>query len=133
VIPGLMRRFHDAVQSDASEVIVWGSGTPRREFVHVDDLADALYLLIQSYDDPMFVNVGAGEDITIAELANMMAATTGFSGEIVFDPSRPDGTPRKLLDVSKMSALGWRPRIGLREGLRSTYAWAVKHRVFDGG
>lgn len=131
VIPGMMRRFHDAVRSGAGEVIVWGSGTPRREFVHVDDLADALYLLMQTYDDPTFVNVGAEEDITIAELANMMAATAGFSGKIVFDPSRPDGTPRKLLDVSKMRALGWQPRVALREGLRNTYAWALENGVFE--
>ena len=130
VIPGMMRRFHEAAVSGSKNVAVWGSGTPRREFLHVDDLADALYLLMQTYDEPMFLNVGTGEDCTIAELARVMAEVVGFKGEIVFDRSRPDGTPRKLLDISRVTALGWRARISLREGLRSTYAWALANNVF---
>jgi len=131
VIPGLLRRFHEANRDNASEVIVWGSGTPRREFLHVDDLADALYLLMQKYDQPQFLNVGAGEDGTIAELAEQIAETVGFEGRIVFDTSKPDGTPRKLLDVSRIHALGWSHRVSLRDGLRATYAWALENRVFD--
>jgi GDP-L-fucose synthase len=129
-IPGMMRRFHEAATTGASEVVVWGSGEPRREFLHVDDLADALYLLMQVYEEPSHINVGTGEDCTIAELAHGMAETVGFKGSIVFDRSRPDGTPRKLLDVSRMHARGWRARISLREGLRSTYAWALEQGVF---
>src|SRR5207253_8114683 len=131
VIPGMMRRFHEAAISGAKSVVVWGSGAPRREFLHVDDLADALYLLMQTYDDPMFVNVGTGEDCTIAELARLMAEVVGFRGEIVFDPSRPDGMPRKLLDVARVNSLGWRAHIPLREGLRSVYGWTLKEAVFS--
>lgn len=131
VIPGMMRRFHEAAVSRAPEVTVWGSGTPRREFLHVDDLADALYVLMQDHEDPLFVNVGTGKDCTIAELARMMADVTGFDGSIVFDRSRPDGTPRKLLDVSRIHTIGWRARISLREGLRATYRWALDQRVFE--
>lgn len=130
VIPGMMRRFHQAAASRAAEVVVWGSGTPRRELLHVDDLGEALYLLMQVYEEPRFVNVGTGEDCTIAELARIMAEIVGFEGSIVFDRSKPDGTPRKLLDVSRMHALGWRASIPLREGLRATYRWAVEHDVF---
>lgn len=126
VIPGMMRRFHEAATSGAKEVTVWGSGTPRREFLHADDLADAAVLLMERYDDPQFVNVGTGEDCSIAELAQTMAEVTGFEGEIVFDRSRPDGTPRKVLDVSRLRALGWSARIPLREGLRSTYETAFR-------
>ena len=129
VVPGMMRRFHQAALSGVPEVVVWGSGTPRRELMHVDDLAEALYLLMQVYDEPMFVNVGTGEDCTIAELARLMAETVGFKGSIVFDRTRPDGTPRKLLDVTRMRALGWQARIPLREGLRATYQWALEHGV----
>ena len=125
VIPGMMRRFHEAAISDSREVVVWGSGTPRREFLHVDDLARALYTMMQSYDEPQFLNVGVGEDIAIADLARLMAETVGYRGSIVFDRSKPDGTPRKLLDVSRIHALGWRAEIRLREGLRSTYEWAL--------
>ena len=130
VIPGMMRRFHEAAVGGAREVVVWGSGTPRREFLHVDDLADALYLLMQTYEEPQFVNIGTGEDCTIAELARAMAGVTGFDGAIVFDSSKPDGTPRKLLDVSRIHALGWRARTPLRDGLRDTYRWALDHGVF---
>jgi GDP-L-fucose synthase len=130
VIPGMMRRFHEAAASGAREVVVWGSGNPRREFLHVDDLADALYLLMQRYEEAQFVNVGTGQDCTIAELARTMAEVTGFEGSIVFDRTKPDGTPRKLLDVSRIHALGWRARIALRDGLRDTYRWALDHDVF---
>lgn len=131
VIPGLMRRFHDAKRANAPEVSVWGSGRPRREFLHSDDLADALYLLMQRYDEPQFLNVGAGADCTIAELAERIAEAVGYEGRIVFDASKPDGAPRKLLDVSRMHALGWSHRISLRDGLRATYAWALENRVFS--
>jgi GDP-L-fucose synthase len=130
VIPGMMRRFHEAATTDAPEVTVWGSGRPRREFLHVDDLADALYVLMMSYDQPQFINVGTGEDCTIAELAQTVAQIVGFEGRILFDRSKPDGMPRKLLDVSRVRDLGWAPRIPLREGLRSTYQWALAHGVF---
>jgi GDP-L-fucose synthase len=130
VIPGMMRRFHEAVASRASEVVVWGSGAPRREFLHVDDLADALYLLMQTYEEPGFINVGTGSDCTVADLARTMATVVGFEGTISFDRSKPDGTPRKLLDVSRIHALGWRARISLREGLHATYDWARIHGIF---
>ena len=131
VIPGMMRRFHNAAAADAAEVVVWGTGNPRREFLHCDDLADALYLLMQEYERPELINVGTGEDCTIAELAQTMAATVGFEGAISFDSSKPDGTPRKLLDVSRIAALGWKARIPLREGLRSTYEWVLQHGVLE--
>jgi GDP-L-fucose synthase len=130
VIPGMMRRFHEAAAAEFPEVVVWGSGAPRREFLHVDDLADALYLLMQRYEEPGFVNVGTAEDCTIAELAGTMAEVVGYEGKIVFDRSKPDGTPRKLLDVSRIAALGWRARITLAEGLRGTYRWALEQGVF---
>jgi GDP-L-fucose synthase len=130
VIPGLMRRFHEAARDGASEVTVWGSGQPRREFLYVDDLADALVLLMNVYEEQSHINVGTGEDCTIAELARTMAETTGFNGRIIFDSSKPDGTPRKLLNVSRIEALGWRPRTSLAAGLRNTYRWAVEHEVF---
>lgn len=123
VLPALIRRFHEAKESGASEVVLWGTGTPRREFLHVDDLARACELLLARYDDPLPINVGVGSDVTIAELAELVAKVVGFSGEIRFDPSKPDGTPRKLLDVRRISALGFQPRIGLEEGIRATYAW----------
>lgn len=121
VIPGLMRRFHEAKESRAPSVKVWGSGKARREFLHVDDMADAAVFLMEHYDEAEPINVGTGEDIEIRELAEMIARTVGYRGDIEFDPSKPDGTPRKLLDVSKLHRLGWRHKIGLVEGLRSTY------------
>ncbi|NIW23075.1 MAG: NAD-dependent epimerase/dehydratase family protein, partial [Gammaproteobacteria bacterium] len=105
------------------EVVVWGSGKPRREFLHVDDLADAICFLMDEYDSPEIINVGVGEDVCIAELAELIRDTVGFEGAIVYDREKPDGTPRKLLDVSKTQELCWRPRISLREGIKSTYAW----------
>lgn len=129
VVPALLRRFHDAAVRGGSDVAVWGTGRPRRELLHADDLADALYLLMQTYEEPQFVNVGTGVDCTIAELAELVAETTGYRGSIVFDETKPDGTPRKLLDVSRMHALGWSHRIDLKDGLRSTYAWARENGV----
>ena len=131
VIPGMMRRFYEAKVQGRSEVVIWGSGTPRREFLHVEDLAEALVMLMKVYDDPTFINVGTGKDCTIAELAEMMRAAVGFEGSIAFDRSKPDGMPRKLLDVRRITALGWQPRISLREGLESTFRWALRNRVFD--
>jgi GDP-L-fucose synthase len=127
VIPALLRKFHEAKVSGRWEVVVWGTGTPRREFLHVDDLADAALFLMRHYDGEEIVNVGVGEDISIRELAELIAKVVGFRGEIVYDTSKPDGTPRKLLDVSRLFSMGWRPRIPLEEGLRQTYAWFQAH------
>jgi len=127
VVPALLRKFHEAKQAGARQVVVWGTGRPRREFLHVDDLADAAIFLMQHYDDEEIINVGVGEDITIRELAELIREVVGYEGEIVFDASMPDGTPRKLLDVSRLFALGWRPRMDLRAGLEQTYRWMVAH------
>lgn len=123
VIPSLMAKLHAAKAADEERVAVWGSGRPRREFLHVDDAAEALLTLMQHYSDASPVNIGCGEDISIRELALMLAEVVGYAGELVFDGSKPDGTPRKLLDVSKMRALGWEASCDLREGLEATYAW----------
>jgi GDP-L-fucose synthase len=123
VLPALIRKFHEARQSGAAQVVVWGSGTPRREFLYVDDLAAATVHLMQHYDDEQIINVGAGEDLTILELARLVARVVGFEGNIVLDPTKPDGTPRKLLDVSRLAALGWRAQTPLEEGIRATYRW----------
>jgi GDP-L-fucose synthase len=123
VLPALIRKFHDAKIAGERQVVIWGSGTPRREFLYVDDLADAAVLLMLRYQKPEIVNVGCGQDWTILELAQMVAEITGFSGELVFDTSKPDGTPRKLLDISRVTALGWSPKIPLREGIELTYQW----------
>ena len=127
VLPALIRKFHEAKAAGAGEVVVWGSGTPRREFLHVDDLADACVFLMQRYDDERIVNVGVGEDVSILELATLVQRVVGFEGRIVLDASKPDGTPRKLLDVSRINALGWRARIGLEDGIRETYRWFLAH------
>jgi GDP-L-fucose synthase len=129
VLPAMIRRFHEARLAGAPAVTLWGTGTPRREFLHVDDLASAACFAMQHYDECQPLNVGVGKDLSIAELASLVARTTGYSGRIVFDSSRPDGTPRKLLDVSRLSALGWRPRIGLEEGINETYRWYCAHRA----
>jgi GDP-L-fucose synthase len=129
VLPALIRRFHEAVEQGRDEVVLWGSGTPRREFLHVDDLGRAVVHLLDVYDDPETINVGVGDDVTIRELAETVAGVVGFGGAIVQDPSRPDGTPRKVLDVSRIRALGWEPRIALRDGIESTYRWFVEHRA----
>ncbi len=127
VLPAMIRRFHEASISDASEVKLWGSGTPRREFLHVDDLADAACFLMENYQQPEFVNVGVGEDLSIADLAKLVARLVGYTGRITFDHTRPDGTPRKLLDVSRIHALGWHARIPLEHGIASTYQWYLKN------
>jgi GDP-L-fucose synthase len=123
VLPALIRKFIEAVEADEHEVTIWGSGKPRREFLHVDDLADACVFLMARYSAVEPVNIGWGEDISILELAKLVARATGFRGLLRFDPERPDGTPRKLLDVSRLRALGWRPRIGLDAGVASTIDW----------
>ena len=127
VLPALLRKFHDAKAANAAHVAVWGTGTPRREFLHVDDLAGAALFLMDHYDAEEIVNVGTGEDLAIRELAAMIGEVTGYRGEIQFDSSKPDGTPRKVLDVSKLSKLGWQAKIGLREGVEKTYAWYLQH------
>jgi GDP-L-fucose synthase len=127
VLPALMRRIHEAKQENAAEVVVWGSGTPRREFLFVDDLAKAVLFLLESYDDPQTINVGVGEDLEIRELAAMIAQTVGYRGELVQDASKPDGTPQKLLDVSRINDLGWHATTSLSEGLSLTYAWYLDH------
>ena len=129
VLPALIRRFHEAAEAGAEQVVLWGTGTPRREFLHVDDLGRAIVHLLDVYDDPQTINVGVGEDVTIRELAETVADVVGYRGEIVQDTTKPDGTPRKLLDVSRLTALGWEPRIGLREGIESTYRWFVDHHA----
>ncbi len=123
VLPALLRKFHEAAMRRDDEVRIWGSGTPRREFLHVDDLASAAVFLMQHYDSPEIVNVGTGVDVTIAELASLIARVTGFSGRLAFDPSKPDGTPRKLLDVSRLKKLGWKHHIPLEIGIQTTYEW----------
>jgi len=129
VLPALIRRFHAAKRSNAPEVVVWGTGTPRREFLHVDDLAAASVHLMAHYSEAEIVNVGTGEDVPIGELARLVAETVGYTGRIAFDTTKPDGTPRKLLDVSKLHGLGWRHRIELREGLAATYRWFLEHEA----
>jgi len=126
VVAALIRRFHEAKVSGASEVVVWGTGTPRREFLYVDDLADACIHLMKTYSSDELVNIGTGEDITIAEFARVVAATVGYAGTISFDPSRPDGTPRKLLDVSRLAKLGWRARTSLEDGIKLAYQAYLK-------
>ena len=123
VLPALIRKFHDAKVARAREVVVWGTGSPRREFLHVDDLADACVFLMNEYDEPEHVNIGTGEDLSIRELAEALRDVIHPDARLVFDASKPDGSPRKLLDVSKLHAMGWRHRIELREGLASTYSW----------
>jgi len=129
VLPALIRKFHDAKLAGAREVVVWGSGRPRREFLHVDDLADACVFLMRHYDEEPHINIGTGEDLSIGELAAMVRDVVYPPAEIVFDSSKPDGTPRKLLDVSRIRQLGWSPRIPLRAGVESTYAWFLRHQA----
>lgn len=129
VLPALIRKFHEAKASGAAAATVWGTGAPRREFLHVDDLADAVLFLMRTYGGEKIVNIGTGEDLTIAELAELVARTVGFEGRIVFDSSKPDGTPRKLLDVSSLTGQGWKASIGLEQGLAATYAWYLKHQA----
>lgn len=121
VLPALLRKFHEAKEKNAKEVVLWGSGQPKREFMHVDDLADACYYLMENYDKKEFVNIGVGKDLSILELAQMIQEITGFEGQIVHDLSKPDGTPRKIMDVSRLTAMGWRAKINLKEGIQSVY------------
>jgi GDP-L-fucose synthase len=127
VLPALIRRYDEALASGAPSVTNWGSGSPRREFLHVDELADACLHLLEHYDGPEHVNVGSGTDATIREIADAVASAVGFTGETKWDSTKPDGTPRKLLDVSKLAASGWTSKVGLREGLESTVAWYRDH------
>ncbi len=123
VLPAFIRRFHEAKVSNAPSVTVWGTGTPRREFLHVDDLAQACLVLLQNYDSPDTINVGLGDDMPIKELAETVASVIGYQGAIEWDSAKPDGMPRKLLDTTRINELGWKPQISLRDGLASTYEW----------
>ncbi|MCC6265064.1 MAG: GDP-L-fucose synthase [Bryobacterales bacterium] len=129
VLPALIRRFHEAKRGRAESVTIWGTGAPQREFLHVDDLASAALFLMEAYHSPEPINVGSGMEVTIAELAESIKAVSAYEGEIVYDRAKPDGAPRKLLDSSRLYALGWRPRISLQEGLRETYAWFETHHA----
>ena len=127
VLPALIRRFHEAKLRGDATMSIWGTGTPRREFLHVEDLADAVVYLLKTYDEEPIVNIGWGEDVTIRELAETVAAVAGFQGSLVFDTSKPDGTPRKLLDTSRLTSLGWKPKITLRDGIAGVYEWFKQH------
>jgi GDP-L-fucose synthase len=127
VLPAMIRRFHEAKERGDESVTLWGTGSPRREFLHVDDVAAACLTLLERYDDPAPINIGVGEDVTIKELAETVADIVGYAGRLEWDTSRPDGTPRKLLDVSRIHDLGWKAEIGLRDGIRSTYEWYLGH------
>jgi GDP-L-fucose synthase len=135
VLAALLRKFHEAKTAGGSKVVVWGTGTPRREFMHVDDLADACLHLMRAYEDPAIINIGVGEDISIRELAELIGRIAGFSGSIVYDDTKPDGMPRKLLDISRLKRQGWAPKIPLEDGIRQTYQWywntLMEHSVPD--
>jgi len=128
VLPAMMRKFHDAKEAGLGEVVLWGTGSPRREFLHVDDLADACLFVMRNYEGEAFLNVGVGEDLSIRELAELVKGAVGFQGRIVWDATKPDGTPRKLLDVSRIHALGWRARTPLEDGIVSTYRWFLERK-----
>lgn len=128
VLPALIRKVHEAKLSGAPTVPIWGTGNPRREFLHVDDLADACVFLLETYDSPEIVNIGCGEDVTIRELAETVCEVLEYPGSLVFDSSKPDGTPRKLLDMQKLFSLGWKPKISLREGIRNAYQWFLESK-----
>jgi len=127
VVPALIRRFHEAKLSQAPQVVIWGSGTPLREFLYSDDLARAVVFLLEHYNDEQIINVGSGEEVSIRELAETVSSVVGYEGELVFDSSKPDGTPRKLLDNSRIESLGWKAQTSLREGLGEAYGWFVEH------
>jgi GDP-L-fucose synthase len=129
VVAALIRRFHEAKVAGALTVTVWGTGTPRREFLYVDDFADACVYLLKNYSGAQFINVGAGKDVSIAEFADIVADVVGYRGKIIFDPSKPDGTPRKLLDISLLSSFGWTAKVPLREGLKRAYAAFLENTV----
>ena len=128
VLPAMIRKFDDAVRNGDDKVVLWGSGAPKREFLHVDDLAGACVYLLEGYSGTAFLNIGSGREVTIRKLAGIVKKITGFSGEIVWDSAKPDGTPRKLLDVSRITALGWKPAIDLESGIESTYRWYLANR-----
>lgn len=129
VLPAMIRKFHEAKSEGRDQVQLWGTGSPMREFLHVDDLAQACLLLLERYNDPQTINVGTGVDVTIRELAETVARVVGFEGELAWDTSKPDGTPRKLMDVSRLRALGWSPVVGLEDGIRDTYEWFQEHEL----
>ena len=129
VLPALIRKIHEAKKSGAPEVLVWGTGTPRREFLHADDLADACVFLLKNYASPELINIGSGTDVTIRELAELVCEILGFEGTLSFDHTKPDGTPRKLMDSSRLFHLGWKPKIPLREGIANAHAWFLAHRT----
>lgn len=133
VLPALIRKVHEAKMKNRREVTIWGTGTPRREFLHADDLADGLRYLLENYDSPEIVNVGYGEDVTIYDLVKIIAGAIGFEIEVVCDTSKPDGTPRKLLDSSRLQSLGWKPRVQLKDGIRQTYHWLLQNSVEQKG
>lgn len=133
VLPAMLRKFHDAKETRASEVVLWGTGTPKREFLFVDDLADACVFAMKKYEGEQFLNVGTGVDLMIKDLASMVAGVTGFKGGIVWDSSMPDGVPRKLLDISRLHALGWKPKTKLLEGIRLSYQWFLENRIVARG
>ena len=133
VLPALIRKAHEAKERGEDKLVVWGTGTPRREFLHANDLADACLFLLERYDSPEIINVGCGEDVTIRELAEMVCDSVGFRGSLVFDATKPDGTPRKLLDVSLLFGMGWRPKIALHDGIRDAYRWFVNSETHQGG
>lgn len=133
VIPALIRKIHEAKTKGAPEVVIWGTGSPRREFLYVDDLAEACLFLMERYRDSEIINVGMGDDLTIKELARLIAGVIGYEGQITYDPSYPDGTPRKLLDVSRIAALGWQARTSLTEGLKETYDWFCRSPLLQEG
>ena len=129
VLPALIHRFHNAKVASSSEVIIWGDGTPLREFLHVEDLARASLILLNNYDDSVAINIGSGQEITVAKLAVLVSKIVGFTGEITFNTDRPNGTPRKLLNSAKISELGWKPKISLEDGIALTYDWFLKHHT----
>ena len=132
VLPALLRKFHDSIGQDDAEVVVWGTGSPMREFLHVDDLADACLFLMEHYSDESHINVGTGVDLSIRELAEKIRDVVNPSARLVFDDTKPDGTPRKVLDVTRLSDLGWSPAYGLDAGIRSTYDWFLAEQAADG-
>jgi GDP-L-fucose synthase len=131
VMPAMIRKMHEAKQSGAPTVTLWGTGSPKREFLHVDDLASAALFLLENYDDSTTINVGVGEDLSIKELAELVRDVVGYEGELVWDTDKPDGTPRKLLDVSRLQSLGWKPQVRLEDGVRATYSWFQEHIATD--
>ncbi len=131
VIPGMLRRFHEAKISNSPEVVIWGTGTPKREFLHVDDLADALLILMDKYEESQTINVGTGNDITTLELAKIIKKATGFKGVIKLDKTKPDGPPRRVFDINRIKTLGWEPKISLIDGIQDAYNWAIENRVFE--